>query len=80
MSDIISLRRMLKNGVPRGAVEMKCVQAGLDPAQLDEVKSSPPSPAHTFTALYQHLPSLPPPALLQCTPLIHLHTLRDTFI
>ena len=38
MSDISSLRQMLKKGVPRGAVEMKCVQAGLDPAQLDEVK------------------------------------------
>ena len=36
MSDINSLRKMLKAGVPRGAVEMKCQQAGIDPRQLDE--------------------------------------------
>ena len=36
MSGIESFRKMLKAGVPRGAVEMRCQQAGFDPAMLDE--------------------------------------------
>lgn len=36
MSGIENFRKMLKAGVPRGAVEMRCQQAGFDPAMLDE--------------------------------------------
>lgn len=37
MADIASFKKMLKAGVPRGAVELRCQAAGLDPALLDQV-------------------------------------------
>eukprot|EP00729_Bicosta_minor_P018785 gene18785-26771_t len=36
MADIASFKKMLKAGVPRGAVELRCQAAGLDPALLDQ--------------------------------------------
>ena len=50
--------KMIKHGVPRGAVDMKCQQAGLNPALLDGGRASalggPPPPP----------PPLPPPGFM----------------